>query len=140
MTTLPSGVAALHNKGVLAYLRSLKKDATELVPVFRAKIMFVGNGGVGKTSLLRTLKDPPQDRKLVDAKSTDGVMIEPWELPGVGEEGKHTLTLDCWDFAGQEEYFPTHRFFMCSTALYLLVWNPRIRGGAPPDEQDLTFW
>ncbi len=38
---------------------------------------------------------------------------------------RDNLTLNFWDFGGQEVYRITHQFFFSRYALYLLVWKPR---------------
>jgi hypothetical protein len=35
------------------------------------------------------------------------------------------MTLNTWDFGGQEVYRITHQFFFSRRALYLCVWKPR---------------
>jgi GTPase SAR1 family protein len=35
--------------------------------------------------------------------ATDGITIDEWEVDGI--------KLNCFDFGGQEVYYPTHQFF-----------------------------
>jgi internalin A len=35
------------------------------------------------------------------------------------------ITLNCWEFGGQEVYRITHQFFFSERSLYVLVWKPR---------------
>ena len=46
------------------------------------------------------------------------------------------MTLNAWDFGGQEVYRITHQFFFSRGALYLLAWRPR--EGQETDQ--LEFW
>jgi hypothetical protein len=143
---LSPAVAALDDIALLEHLRSTDVK----VPVFRAKVMLVGSGGAGKTSLFRALRASPDDLKLLedDTVTTDGVIVETWETKvpssfSSSSSSPSTLTLDVWDFAGQEQYFPTHRFFMCEASLYVLVWSPwrREKGTiTAPRVADLKFW
>lgn len=121
---LPPEVAALDNDAIIAYWRSLSKSART---VHRMKLMLVGYGQVGKTCLLRSLKNEPQPES---SQFTDGIDISEWEFAckGQGEgEDETPVTLSCWDFAGQEAYYATHQLFLSKRCLYLLVWNPRLK-------------
>uniref|UniRef100_I2Q1C0 non-specific serine/threonine protein kinase n=1 Tax=Desulfovibrio sp. U5L TaxID=596152 RepID=I2Q1C0_9BACT len=83
-----------------------------------AKLLLVGQGGVGKTSLVRRLKGSnfnPEESK------TEGIRIEPWNV----ETGRGNVKLNVWDFGGQEIMHATHQFFMTNRSLYLLVWDSR---------------
>ena len=46
------------------------------------------------------------------------------------------LTLNVWDFGGQQIYHTTHQFFMTRRSLYLLVWNAR----GDTDQGRLDHW
>lgn len=76
------------------------------------RLIFCGNGRVGKSSILDCL----QGREFEENKeSTHAIAIERLELPD----------LECWvwDFGGQEIYHSTHRLFMGGNAIYVLVWD-----------------
>ena len=78
----------------------------------RLKLMFVGVENVGKTSLLRALREGPSLRsklkKLVTGKgvrqSTEGIDIEEWtpNLPDPSNPSATGVTFAAWDFGGQE--------------------------------------
>ncbi len=101
---------------IAAYLRSLE-DAT---PQYEAKVLLVGEGNVGKTSLVAALRGEPF---MKDRPTTHGIEIQPLSLPHphLGS----AMTLRTWDFGGQEVYRITHQFFFSRRALYLVVWQPR---------------
>ncbi len=86
-----------------------------------SKLLVVGEGGVGKTSLLRALRGEVFDTQL---NSTHGIQIcslllaHPTEVDVVME-------LTTWDFGGQEIYHATHQFFLTNRSLFLLAWNAR---------------
>lgn len=101
---------------LLAFLRELNEAAGQP----QGKLLLVGEGRVGKSSLLRALLNKPHDDKLL---STHGLMIETWEVDQVGE-AENTVALNCWDFSGQEQMRETHQMFFSTPALYLLVWDP----------------
>jgi hypothetical protein len=86
----------------------------------RAKLIIVGNGRVGKTSMFRRLNG---DIFRPDEKYTHGIqlgLLEKCHLPEVKTE---TLKLNVWDFGGQEIFYATHQFFLSEEAVYLLAWT-----------------
>ncbi len=108
---------------VMAYLRSLEGNAE---PLYEAKLVLVGEGGVGKTTLLNALMKKEDRTPKVDEKTTHGVKIDvdALQLPHPEKEGVK-IQLNAWDFGGQDVYRVTHQFFFSRRSLYLLVWEPR---------------
>jgi hypothetical protein len=100
-----------------AFLLSLE----DAVPQYEVKMMLVGEGKVGKSSLVAALRDKPF---VPDRKTTHGIEIHPLTLPH--PELEVEMTVRSWDFGGQEVYRITHQFFFSRRSLYLLVWNPRV--------------
>ncbi|MEV4639071.1 COR domain-containing protein [Actinoplanes sp. NPDC049548] len=103
---------------VSAYLKSLE----DAIPQYEAKILVVGEGNVGKTSLVAALRS---EDFIANRDTTHGLEIQPLTLthPDLGVD----ITVRTWDFGGQEVYRITHQFFFSRRALYLLVWNARDR-------------
>ena len=98
------------------YLRSLH-DAK---PQYEAKMVLVGEGNVGKTSLVAALKG----ETFVERRpTTHGIEISPltFRHPSLST----SMTVRAWDFGGQEVYRVSHQFFLTRRALYLVVWNAR---------------
>ena len=89
-------------------------------PLNEAKLLVVGLGGHGKSSLIEFLRDGTFHKGKV---ATEGVKVTPWHLPG-GSDGSG-LRLNVWDFGGQEIQYSTHEFFLTERAVYLLVFQPR---------------
>jgi len=87
-----------------------------------SKLVVVGQGGVGKTCLLRALRG----EKFVELETTHGVEIGALEL-GHPDPNRHgvVMRLNTWDFAGQEINHATHQFFLTNRSLFLLAWNAR---------------
>jgi internalin A len=106
----------LEVRDLFAYLRSL--DTAE--PIFEAKVLLVGEGNVGKSSLLSRLRD---EEFVENRPTTHGIELDTLRLPH--PTLPVDITLNTWDFGGQEVYRITHQFFFSPRALYLLVWRPR---------------
>ncbi|HAX71152.1 MAG TPA: hypothetical protein DCY14_16175, partial [Anaerolineae bacterium] len=109
---------------VKAYLRSLEQNAE---PLYEAKLVLVGEGNVGKTTLLKALKNEKgEGAPKKDERTTHGVEIDihGLRLPHPEKDGVE-IQLNAWDFGGQDVYRVTHQFFFSRRSLYLLVWEPR---------------
>lgn len=108
-----------HKQGIDAlktYLRAKENSVT----LNEAKLILIGEGEVGKTCLLRALRDEPW---VDDSITTHGIEIKPVALtnPVHGKE----IIMNGWDFGGQRVYKPTHQLFFSAPAVYLVVWKPR---------------
>jgi hypothetical protein len=112
---LPSLVAR-GTAELFVYLRSLEDSE----PQYEAKLLFVGEGKVGKSCLVDALRGKPF---IADRSSTHGIQVVPLSVrnPDLNLD----ITLRAWGFGGQEVYRISHQFFFTKRALYLLVWNPR---------------
>ena len=106
-----------------AYLRSLEQNAE---PLYEAKLVLVGEGNVGKTTLLKALKGRKDEAPQKNEPTTHGVEIDihGLRLPHPAKNGVE-IQLNAWDFGGQDVYRVTHQFFFSRRSLYLLVWEPR---------------
>ncbi len=98
------------------------------------KVILLGNGRCGKTSLVRRLqygppkKDDPRDPFNKRENSTHGIKL--WTHPmefhpvdGLGDNEFADATLNIWDFAGQDLYHNTHRLFFQSKAIFILCYT-----------------
>ncbi len=121
--TIESYYEYLDNSKLKTYQRNAVDNKRRLegeglnTRINEAKLIFVGNGRVGKTSLTKRLVSNEFDPK---EESTHGIRIEKWPLELV--DGR-TVKVNIWDFGGQEIYHNTHRFFLTNRALYILVWD-----------------
>lgn len=98
-------------------------------PLNEAKLILVGRGAVGKTSLVKKLIF--NEFKLGESK-TEGINIVRWEVP----IEKENVRLNVWDFGGQEIMHATHQFFLTERSLYLLVLNGRDGG----EDAEAEYW
>ena len=114
-------LAAAYDRGteaVLEYLRA--KGEEKPIALYEAKLILVGEGATGKSSLLGALRG---DVWIEDRETTHGVEIKPVTV--TSPEGSREIILNGWDFGGQDIYRPTHQLFFSAPAVYLAVWKPR---------------
>jgi len=86
-----------------------------------AKVLLVGDSGVGKTGLAIRLTE----NRFEPTVSTDGTWATHIRLPE--ESGLKDIEREIWlwDFAGQADYRLIHQLFMDETALAILIFNPQ---------------
>ena len=114
-------------RAILAvYFAQRKRDAK---PLNEVKLLLVGHGRVGKTSLSKALRGVAHDAK---EPETPGIERHPLALTA----GKSAITAHIWDFGGQEFLHQTHQFFFSERSLYLVVLAGRDR--APMQEAE--YW
>ena len=109
-------------QGLQAVITYLKERQTDDRPQWLSKLLIVGEGGVGKTSILRALRDEPFQNQ---QPTTHGIAIKTLSLAHPTEPSV-TMTLNAWDFGGQEIYHATHQFFLTNRSLFLLAFNARL--------------
>jgi GTPase SAR1 family protein/DNA-binding beta-propeller fold protein YncE/DNA-directed RNA polymerase subunit RPC12/RpoP len=85
-----------------------------------AKVVLLGEGTVGKTSLAHRLIED----KYVVKDRTHGMNVWPLQLPLPPDATIDREAL-LWDLAGQEDYRLIHQLFLNDTALALLLINPQ---------------
>ncbi|WDD36284.1 SAV_2336 N-terminal domain-related protein (plasmid) [Nostoc sp. UHCC 0926] len=112
-------------------IRNTSSKTTQTERISRlneAKIILVGNGAVGKTSLVMRLIDlvKPYESK------TEGIDIRHWTIKAREEN----VRLRFLDFGGQEIFHATHQFFLTERSLYLLVLNTRM----DESENNVEYW
>jgi internalin A len=98
-------------------------------PLNEAKMLVVGQGSVGKTSLVKLLVE---NRYNPLEPKTEGINIQPWRIPVNGQD----IRLNVWDFGGQEIMHATHQFFLTKRSLYVLVVDARLG----EEENRIEYW
>jgi internalin A len=99
-------------------------------PLNEAKLILVGYGYVGKTSLVNRLVHKTFDK---DSKETEGIQITQWPIQLNGNED---VRLNIWDFGGQDITHATHQFFLTQRSLYILV----LSGRQGHEDADAEYW
>lgn len=102
----------------------------------KLKIQLIGNGRVGKTTLAYALehKQPAPE----SFKSTHGIVIK--EITQSIEEQMPPVSLQLWDFGGQEIYHATHRLFFSPDCLYLLLWAEETEEDNDETNHPVSYW
>ncbi|MGD2183457.1 COR domain-containing protein [Lusitaniella coriacea] len=115
-------LAAAYEQGLDAVKAYLQAKAKDKIVLNEAKLVFVGEGEVGKTSLLGALRG---DAWVEKRPTTHGVEVDIKSLVVANPDSSTEITLNGWDFGGQNIYRHTHQLFFTAPAIYLAVWNPR---------------
>lgn len=93
------------------------------------RVLLVGRGRVGKTSLLKRLQGESFD---LQEQETPGITVE--KLLLACEPG--TATAHVWDFGGQEFLHGTHQIFLSERCVYVLV----LEGRESNWEMETDYW
>ncbi|SEF28474.1 hypothetical protein/internalin A [Amycolatopsis pretoriensis] len=109
---------------------SYSQDSSDARPLGEAKLLVVGEGSVGKTSLIRRLVSDQFDS---DERKTEGIEITRWQPATAGDSA---VTVNAWDFGGQEIMHATHQFFLTKRSVYLLVLDAR----QSEDQNRVEYW
>ncbi|MFN0035215.1 MAG: COR domain-containing protein [Saprospiraceae bacterium] len=138
-------VVQLGNPAILRYFDRIRHGAKEMY-LREAKVVLVGEGGTGKTTLRCKLHNHAAKMPGKNAR-TRGIDVEPYPF----EHNGHAYTAYLWDFGGQDIYYAVHRFFMSESAVYVLMaqsrtdthnfeyWLPNIQLFAGPESPVLVF-
>ena len=134
----PVEIVKQGKQAVLAWFR-----AGDKFPLNEVKVLLVGDGSAGKTSLVKRLLGEPFNRH---EPQTHGILIRDWKIAphppapspkrrggedvlpspigeGLGE--RSPIKIHFWDFGGQEIMHATHQFFLSKRSLYILVLDGR---------------
>lgn len=104
-------------KGREAVINYFKSEG-EKKPLNEVKVLLVGEGGAGKTSLVKKLLGDEIDG---NEPQTQGINIRKWMV----KNGELEIEANFWDFGGQEIMHATHQFFLSKRSLYILVLDGR---------------
>jgi len=123
LETPPVEIVKKGREAILSYFASLEGERKKLN---EAKVLIVGTGGSGKTSLLKRIFGEPFDGK---ESQTKGIVIREKSYRKDGQ----SLKAHFWDFGGQVIMHSSHQFFLSQRSLYILVLDGRKEG-------DIEHW
>ncbi|MDA0525292.1 leucine-rich repeat domain-containing protein [Methanococcoides alaskense] len=112
----PIDIIKRGRSALVEYFSSLENE--EKMPINEVKVLLVGYGGAGKTSLVKRLVD---DKFNEHESQTPGISITNWNVT----EKDKDIKINLWDFGGQEIMHATHQFFLSKRSLYILVLDGR---------------
>jgi internalin A len=133
LTQIPPEIIKRGSFAVRDYYRQRLEEKTDYI--YEAKLILIGEGGAGKTSLANKLIDSKYQLKVEGSdnpeKSTEGIDVLRFNF---SHPSGNTFRINIWDFGGQEIYHTTHQFFLTKRSLYLLVADTR------QDNTDFNYW
>ena len=104
---------------IIEYYASTKDNST--LPINECKVVFLGDGGAGKSLIIDRLMHDGNISPDFDGESTPGIHISPKKYLIGNEE----IELHFWDFGGQAIMHSMHRLFLTNRTLYVVVTNAR---------------
>lgn len=115
-------ISAIQSGGKKALKRYFERLKTQGVDhIYEAKVILVGDGSAGKTSLQKRILRPNAALPKKEDR-TRGIQISDWTFKK--EKGKKAIA-HMWDFGGQDVYYPVHRFFLTENAVFCLLASSR---------------
>lgn len=127
MTAYISGLSSLKNTIQQKMQQGVEK-------LYEAKLLFVGEPGAGKTSLMEKILDKNYILTTNETThSTLGIDIKKYEFQYV-KDTAITFRTNMWDFGGQQVQYMSHQFFLTPNSLYILVGDDR------KQHTDFDYW
>jgi Leucine-rich repeat (LRR) protein len=131
LTVPPLEVVQQGNEAIISYFEETKKQGEE--NLYEAKIVIVGAGESGKTTLIKKLLNPDHpvpNLMIKELKASDYTIT----VQLYGWRRKKRLKAHIWDFGGQELYHTTHQLFLTPDTLYVLLNDNR------KNDTDFYYW
>lgn len=117
------------SNAITEYYDSMEGETSTLN---EAKIIFVGDGAVGKTSLMKRLVDNSFSSC---EEQTDGIEISCLNIKAPNGD---IIKASIWDFGGQQILQATHQLFLSKRSIYVLVVEDRKND--QHKDQDIDKW
>jgi len=119
LTSPPIHIAQQGNEAILRWFAENRRVGTQKVN--EARLLLLGQGGSGKTTLKEKLRDRYAPMPEPD-DTTRGINIE--LLPHTCGDGSD-FTVHVWDFGGQNIQKYAHQFFLSDSVVYAVLSNER---------------
>ncbi len=121
------------NEAIRNYYDQLEAQGEDFL--YEAKMLIVGEGGSGKTTLACKIQNTDCPLPHIDDR-TKGITINAHTFATKTKSSvkDQPFQLYVWDFGGQEIYHATHRFFLSKRSLYVLVADNR------KNDTDFNYW
>jgi len=116
-TTPPFEVIEQGNETILQYFEDARIYG--LRTLNECKLIFVGDGGLGKTSLMKNIVGLPFSKET----TTHGINKKSWNE--ILNHKKEEIKVNLWDFGGQHIQHSLHQFFLTEKVIYILLLDPR---------------
>lgn len=116
MNPVTSPPVEILNQG---YARIVEYFSGEHIRLNECKLIFLGDGRVGKTSLMKRIVFNQFD---IDESTTHGINKILWNE--IKNEKGEEVRVNLWDFGGQDIQHSLHQFFYTHRVIYVLVLDP----------------
>jgi len=126
-------------EAIVSYYWTLRFLGLGDKPIHECKLNVVGQGSVGKTSLIQQILYGKFDSSQT---KTEGITVNQWIIDNAQQtrssvvDIQSSIKLNIWDFGGQEIMHATHQFFLTKRSLYLLVLDARLT----QEENRVEYW
>ena len=110
--TPPIEIVKQGRQAIVDYYAALEEQDR---PLNESKLILIGDGGAGKTSLMKRLLGLDFNRQ---ESQTHGININTLTL----QHNNDDIKLHCWDFGGQQIMHAIHQFF-CPNAVYTYSYS-----------------
>ncbi len=127
ISDVPPEVMKQGMDAVRAFFASQEKETLRL---YEAKLLIIGEPGAGKTTLAKKIQNPDAPMPTPEA-TTRGIAVEHHTFQ---TKDGNTFKINIWDFAGQEIYSATHRFFLTKRSVYTLLTDNR------RESENFNYW
>ncbi len=123
VANIPDEIKQQGKAAVLRFVKQLQIQGSR--ELYEVKMLIVGEGETGKTTLWNLLQNPDHPVPDPTQKSTVGIQIKPgWtfkhlDLPDIN------FLVNLWDFGGQDIQYMTHQFFLTHRSFYVLLADGR---------------
>jgi Leucine-rich repeat (LRR) protein len=130
---IPIEIIAQGKNAVRNYFAQLKEEK-ERKYLFEAKLLIIGEGGVGKTTFARKIQNAQAQMPDGD-DTTFGIDVSKWNFTVQHHKlGEKIMFTNIWDFGGQNLYKGTHQMFFSTKSFYVLINDSR------EEKTDFAYW